>query len=237
MHAHTQNELLTLLKILDTPFHHYFRASQQLQFSTHLAIFQNCWDYLQWLKVVLPVYNMEREMSSWMKRKHGSRQMRADSGCQEMRSWFLTVDVSPTLCEAWGIPFISSSEVAAYSHTFTRHYTGTEVKENQESFYQIILQISSTTIKWITLTQSNLKQFDGGKKALRYFKLILQSNLSKISWGYLLCLRALTLSEFKCSPQKQVWQHFKKGCNSIFLSSCNLWFATEQLKWQKLLLW
>lgn len=55
--------------------------------------------------------------------------------------------------------------------------------------------------------------------------------------GYLLCLRALALSEFKLSPQKQVWQHFRKGCNPIFLSNCNLLSTTKQLKWQTLLLW
>lgn len=122
MHAHTQNELLTSFKLLYTPSRQHFRAIQQLQFSIPLAnnwIFPNCWDYVQWLKVALSVVTWRGTcLHRW---KHESRQARADLGSQEMKSWFLGVDLPPTLCEASSTPFISSPDVQ-HIHT---HLEGT----------------------------------------------------------------------------------------------------------------
>lgn len=48
---------------------------------------------------------------------------------------------------------------------------------------------------------------------------------SSFTWGL------SSFLDFKGLPQKQVWQHFKRGCNPIFSSSCNLKSTAEQLKW------
>lgn len=149
MHAHTQ----WTAELLDTPFHHHFRATQQLQFSIHLvnnSIFQNCWDHLQWLQVYLWITWRERdvlfdEKKTWIQTNKGRFRQPGDE------SWFLIVDLPPTLCEASG--YLSfPHQMWQHSHT---HLQGTtlELRSNKirnlftRSSYRFPALLSSGLLK------------------------------------------------------------------------------------------